>query len=230
MKKLTRLYITRHGQTEFNIEHRAQGWSDSPLTPYGREIAVRLGAGLSGIKFDAVYSSSSGRAVDTARIVQESMGTDLPINLDDNLKERGLGKLEGRILSGGSWELAREAAEATGHVGKIDLDVLSASYEDVIPLGEPIIEPPNNLEDFGKFKERLKKALDDICEKAPGSESNVFVVTHGLSVLAMIYALTSDKYGEGFIANASITLVECIDGVYHIRKVNDTSYIELAGH
>ena len=228
MKKLVRLYITRHGETEYNIEHRAQGWSDSPLTPYGREIAVRLGAGLRDVKFDAIYSSSSGRAADTARIVQDSMGSSLPIHLDDNLKERGLGKLEGRILSGGSWEQARAAAEAAGHKDKLDLDILSESYENIMPLGEPLVNPPYDLEDFDKFKTRLKKALDDICDKAKDGESNVFVVSHGLSILAMMYALTGDKYGIGFIKNASITLVEYIDGAYYIKKVNDTSYIEEA--
>ena len=225
MEKRVRLYITRHGQTEYNIEHRAQGWSDSPLTAYGREIAMRLGEGLRGIKFDAVYSSSSGRAVDTANIVLESMGVDLDVNTDDKLKERGLGKLEGRVLSGGSWEKAAEAAEAAGHKGKLDLDVLNESYEEVITLGDLPAEKPYNLEDFDKFKERLKKALDDICEKAKDGESNVFVVSHGLSVLTMMYALTGDKYGAGFIENASITLIEYIDGVYYIRSVNDTSYI-----
>jgi len=225
MKKQVKLYITRHGQTEYNTEHRAQGWSDSPLTPYGREIAVRLGHGLRDIKFDAVYSSSSGRAVDTAHIVLESMDIDLEVNIEDNLKERGLGKLEGRILSGGSWEKATEAAEAAGYKGKLDLDVLSDSYEDVVTLDESPAEKPYNLENFDKFKERLKKALDDICKEAKDGESNIFIVSHGLSILAMMYALTGDKYGEGFIKNASITLIEYIDGVYHIKKVNDTSYI-----
>jgi len=226
MKKLVRLYITRHGQTEYNLEHRAQGWSDSPLTENGREIAARLGRGLSGIKFDYVYSSSSKRAYDTARIVLDNMGADLPVSTDDNLKERGLGKLEGRVLGRSAWDAACAAADTAGHIGKLDLEALNDSYESIEILDGLPIEKPYNLEDFNEFKIRLKKALDDICEKAEGAQSNVFVVSHGLSILAMIYSITGDKYGKSFIDNASVTLIEYIDGVYYIRKVNDKSFIE----
>ncbi|WP_313350677.1 phosphoglycerate mutase family protein, partial [Exiguobacterium sp.] len=31
------LYITRHGETEWNLEKRMQGWEDSPLTAKGRQ-------------------------------------------------------------------------------------------------------------------------------------------------------------------------------------------------
>jgi len=225
MKKHVKFYIARHGQTEYNIERRAQGWSDSPLTDYGREIARRLGCGLRDIKFDYVYSSSSGRASDTAKIVLESIGVDLPISIDDNLKERGLGKLEGRMLSGGSLGIAREAATTAGYEGKLDLRVLADSYESVMALGEPSLDKPYGTENFDALVIRLKKALDDIYINAKNGESNVLVVSHGFSILAMIYALTGDKYAEGFVDNASITLIENIDGVYYVRKVNDTSYI-----
>ena len=34
MEKKT-LYIMRHGQTLFNLQHKIQGWCDAPLTPLG---------------------------------------------------------------------------------------------------------------------------------------------------------------------------------------------------
>ena len=36
MSKLT-LFLVRHGQTQWNVERREQGWLDSPLTSFGRE-------------------------------------------------------------------------------------------------------------------------------------------------------------------------------------------------
>ena len=33
MKKT--LYLMRHGQTLFNLQHKIQGWCDAPLTPLG---------------------------------------------------------------------------------------------------------------------------------------------------------------------------------------------------
>ena len=41
-----KLYIARHGKTMFNTIGRAQGWSDSPLTPFGEEGIRELGVGL----------------------------------------------------------------------------------------------------------------------------------------------------------------------------------------
>ena len=226
MKKTVRLYITRHGQTEFNLEHRAQGLQDSPLTLEGRESATRLGKGLRGIKFDYAYSSSSKRASDTAQIALDNMGFGLALITDDNLRERGLGKLEGRILGSANWDNAHLVAEMAGHVGKLDIEALDEGYQTIVPLdGEPI-EKPYDLEELSVFKARLKKALDDICASVEGEDVNVFVVSHGFAIVGLIYELTGNKYSDGFVKNASVTVVENVDGVYHIRKFNDTSYIE----
>jgi len=224
MKKLVRLYITRHGQTEHNVEYRAQGWSDSPLTASGREVASRLGVGLREISFDKIYSSSAKRACDTAQIVRDNMGVDLIIHTDDDLRERGLGKLEGRVLGDTAWTRAREAAERAGKSGCIDLDALDEGYQNVVPQGSQI-DRPYGLEDFDEFRARLKRGLDSICEQAADGESNVLVVSHGMAILGMISAITGEKYAQGFIENASITLIENIDGVYHIKRVNDMGYI-----
>lgn len=52
-----KLYIARHGKTMFNTIGRAQGWSDSPLTPFGEEGIRELGVGLkaAGISFKQAY-------------------------------------------------------------------------------------------------------------------------------------------------------------------------------
>ena len=226
MEKLVRLYITRHGKTEFNSELRAQGWSDSPLTKEGREIAAKLGQGLKGFKFDMLYSSSSERAVETAKIIIDNMGINLPINISEDLKERGLGKLEGQILGAGAWHKANEAAEAAGQKGKLDLDALDYHYENIELDAGLQIHKPYNLENFNEFKKRLKRGLDFICAEAPEGESNILVISHGMAILGMMYAITGDKYAQSFIENASITLIENIDGEYCIKKVNDMSFIE----
>ena len=60
------IFLVRHGTTE-DIEKRImQGSSDSPLSARGREEARRTGEALSGIRFDAAFSSPMGRAWETA--------------------------------------------------------------------------------------------------------------------------------------------------------------------
>lgn len=63
------VYLVRHGKTMFNTSRRVQGWSDTPLTNEGIEVAEFLGRGLREIPFDAVYTSDRGRTIETAGIV-----------------------------------------------------------------------------------------------------------------------------------------------------------------
>jgi len=83
-----RVYLVRHGQTEWNVQSRAQGHTDIPLDKDGVEQAALLGARFKGKKID-VITSDLKRAVQTAT----------PINsrptLDKRLRERGFGKIEG---------------------------------------------------------------------------------------------------------------------------------------
>lgn len=90
---MTWLYLTRHGQTEWNVENRFQGWSDSPLTEKGIRQAKDLAKRLRGISFDAIYSSPAGRALQTAEILRD--GRDIEIREHPDLREMGLGDWEG---------------------------------------------------------------------------------------------------------------------------------------
>jgi broad specificity phosphatase PhoE len=56
---MTRLYITRHGETLWNTEKRMQGHNDSELTETGRNQACLISKALVDIEFDAIYSSSN---------------------------------------------------------------------------------------------------------------------------------------------------------------------------
>ncbi|WP_040952070.1 histidine phosphatase family protein [Gorillibacterium massiliense] len=95
MNKKTTIYLVRHGQTEWNIEHRFQGHQDSPLTELGVQQAMWLGESLHNEDIDVIYSSSSNRAVKTAELINGSRT--LPINKKDELKEINLGIWEGQL-------------------------------------------------------------------------------------------------------------------------------------
>ena len=218
MAKTVSLYIVRHGETEFNLETRAQGWCDSPLTASGRAIAARLGKGLKDIDFVCAWSSALGRAKDTAGIILENAEKDIELYIDEDLKEWGLGSLEGQIIGKAPWIGSEEKAAKDGYENRIDIIELSRLYI--------AMDGAKNVEPFEAFIERLGNSLRNISEKAESGESNILVVSHGMAILGMIYALTKDKYVPKFILNASVTLIEYTDGVFDIERVNDTSYID----
>ncbi|WP_435744533.1 histidine phosphatase family protein [Microbacterium sp. PMB16] len=72
-----RLYLARHGQTTWNLEHRLQGQLDSPLTADGIAQANAMAARLAGTGIGTVCSSPLGRAVQTAEIIAARIGVEL---------------------------------------------------------------------------------------------------------------------------------------------------------
>ena len=84
------IYIVRHGETDWNREHRIQGHIDIPLNDQGRLDAKKAKKKLKNVKFDVVFSSPLKRAYETAKII-----TDHDIIIDKRLIERYNGELEG---------------------------------------------------------------------------------------------------------------------------------------
>ena len=94
-------YITRHGQTVYNVASRVQGWCDSQLTDEGIRVARLLGRGLAEVPFAQAYCSDAGRAVQTlnavlAARIKENPQAELPfIHVPDpRLREWCYGNLE----------------------------------------------------------------------------------------------------------------------------------------
>jgi 2,3-bisphosphoglycerate-dependent phosphoglycerate mutase len=68
-EKSLKLYIVRHGETEWNLIKKFQGQLDSPLTENGIKIMKDTGNKLKNIIFSRVYTSELGRAVKSAEII-----------------------------------------------------------------------------------------------------------------------------------------------------------------
>ncbi len=91
-----RLYLIRHGETDWNRDRRFQSTSDIPLNDTGRSQAERIRERfkLEEVGFAEGISSPLVRAVETARIVLNDTGTALSV--DPRLTEIALGEYEGR--------------------------------------------------------------------------------------------------------------------------------------
>ncbi|MBR4767344.1 MAG: histidine phosphatase family protein [Lachnospiraceae bacterium] len=90
-----KLYVIRHGETEWNKTGRLQGNRDVPLNEAGLQQAIEAREALRHFEFDVVYSSPLVRAAQTARIIVE--GSQKPVFYDERLRERCFGTLEGKL-------------------------------------------------------------------------------------------------------------------------------------
>lgn len=92
-------YFLRHGETDFNLNRRAQGQIDIPLNATGVAQAKRAAELVRGLGVAKICASPLTRAYETARHSAEAAGVDIAVI--ENLRECGLGADEGRM--GGSW-------------------------------------------------------------------------------------------------------------------------------
>lgn len=87
------IYLTRHGETEWNVAEILQGQEDSPLTETGLQQAHQIGEQFADIEFSAIYSSDIGRAKTTAEIIAQYHH--LQVQTSDLIRERYFGKYQG---------------------------------------------------------------------------------------------------------------------------------------
>jgi probable phosphoglycerate mutase len=90
-----RLFLVRHGETEWSRDGRHTGRTDVPLTPHGRSQAELVGRSLRGHRFALVLTSPLGRAVDTCRLA----GLGAVALQRDDLREWDYGEYEGRTTA-----------------------------------------------------------------------------------------------------------------------------------
>lgn len=91
-----RIYVARHGQTDWNVARRLQGGTDVPLNETGRRQAAELADRLAGVRVDRIYSSALQRSRQTA----EALRGRAPIEALAGLNEQSLGAFEGLYMDG----------------------------------------------------------------------------------------------------------------------------------
>lgn len=88
-----KLYVTRHGETPYNVENRICGISDISLNEHGKKQAQMIGEKLSQYHIDLIIASPLKRAQETANIISHQMK--VPVITDDRIQEINFGIFEG---------------------------------------------------------------------------------------------------------------------------------------
>ncbi len=89
-----KIYLIRHGQTDWNNKGLIQGHTDNKLNKVGKNQAKEISSKLKGIKIDKVFCSPLSRAEETLNIIKSQIGIDLDNIVMDGIIERDFGELE----------------------------------------------------------------------------------------------------------------------------------------
>jgi len=178
-----RIYLARHGQTDWNVARRLQGHTDIELNATGRQQAGLLGTRIRQIPLDHVYSSTLKRSRETAEIVHGGV----PLTSLPDLREQNLGKFEGQIVDDAHADVLAEFQRRT------------ALPDDDLDGGDS-----ENM-----FVARVRRALDTIRSQSPSG--SILIVGHSgtnKAILRVLLDLSAEDATKIQQANDELYLVE----------------------
>lgn len=197
----TIIYLTRHGQTLWNIEKRLQGRGNSPLTEQGIERAKELRDRIKDIHIDVIYSSPIERALTTANIIKGDKS--IEVITDDGLMEMCFGDYEGKITD----EVMKENP---------NWDI------SLIMKGNTELTAPNG-ENLAEVRDRVARTMNKIIEANRGK--TILIVAHGITLKAIMYYFKDGEVNSEVMGQATLTKVNVDENnKFYIEFKNDNSH------
>lgn len=204
MAVMTELIVMRHGETDWNRQHRFQGQIDVPLNPIGAQQARRLAQRLAGEAFDVIVSSDLLRARATAEAAAPLLK--LPLIAESLWREQNFGVLEGLDVP----TIMDRHPELWSQWIRHDADFAL----------------PGGGESVREFRDRVWQALRELVQQHAGARVAVF--THG-GVLDMLWRgaqglpLSGPRVCD--IPNTGINRLRWRDGALQIVQWADAAHL-----
>ena len=179
-----RLYIMRHGRTDWNDQHRLQGRTDTPLNDAGRRMAAEAADACREIPLDLCFCSPLRRARETAEIVLR--GRDIPILPDERLVEMSFGTYEGLANS---------------------FQIPDCPVNVIFQHPEAYTRSVGGAETFEELFARTGAFLRESVEPLMARGKRVLIVGHGamnLSIISQIRGLPREAFWTPGIENCRI--------------------------
>jgi broad specificity phosphatase PhoE len=197
-----RLYLLRHGQTDWNQQGLMQGGGyDIPLNDNGKNQAVAVADELSAIPLGAMASSHLQRALQTANHVHAAIDKGLPRRVDPRWGEMRFGDFEGTCIHGPNVQAEHKAAFRT---------MMHAMQQDVT-----LSWPGNHGESTMEVSGRGQAAIQRFLEEFP-DEDHLAVVAHGRFnkvLLATLLWKDASRYVEIEQGNTCINVIDYCDSI-----------------
>lgn len=201
-----RIYLVRHGETEWNKIRRFQGRSNLPLNHEGKKQARALALALKNTSLMAIYTSPLVRALQTARLIKD-FHPSAPILEENGFIEMDLGEFDGMKVQ--DW-------------AKQYPDTRKAWNENPASVKMP------GGESLGEVQDRAKKALERITQLHPPDDT-ILISSHNfvnLTILCDLLNIPLDRFRELRQENAAFNLICKKGGQLHVKLLNERSHLE----
>jgi len=200
---MKKIFLIRHGESEFNAKKIVQGHIDTDLTPAGIVQSRLAGEYLKEFNIKKVISSDLRRAYKTATIISDILN--LSVEKDKRIREMSFGEWEGK-----SYE----------HIFKTDYDKFNNW------LKNPVACPLPSQEEITNFEKRLKSFYKYLLTL---KENTILVVGHGGSIqglLCIACQMSMENLWSLKHSNTGISLIVLYENRVSIQMLNSTSHLE----
>lgn len=201
---MKKLYLIRHGESEWNVLKRIQGNKDTNLTELGQSQASFLASRLVDENIDIIYSSDLTRAYETARAISDKINK--PLIKDKLLREIQFGSWEGLTISEIKANFAQEYKTWLNEPGKFEL---------------------KDGESLHDLKKRMKVFIIGVLNK--NQDKNIAIVSHGATLKVLILELLAMDllhFKNITLDNVSLSIIELRDFNKVLTVLNDTSHLK----
>jgi probable phosphoglycerate mutase len=201
----TRIFLIRHGETDWNRIHRFQGRIDIPLNEEGKKQAHALALALKDEPLTAIYSSPLMRAMETARFIKV-FHPSTPLFEKESLIEMDLGEFDG--MEAEVWATKYQVFFKTWRSSPASLKM---------PGGENLQQVQNRAID----------TVDHIIKLYPSGSALLLCSHNFVNRTLLCYALGKplDKFRDIQQDPAALNLILKKEGRFCAEIVNDVSHI-----
>lgn len=198
-----RIFLVRHGETQWNRENRIVGHTEIGLTPDGHRQVALLARALAAEKIEAVYSSPLRRAVETANAIAEQHG--LGVVTDDALKEVDAGELDGIAIK----EVVRRYGD----------------FWEAWVKGTDSLRMPGG-ETIGELQSRAWSVVTRVVGAHP--DGTIILVSHTLTILSILttaLGMPLEDFRRLRLSLASINTLDFKGHVTSLVSFNNTCHL-----
>jgi broad specificity phosphatase PhoE len=155
---MKKLYLLRHGETDWNREGRYQGQSDVPLNAQGQKQARFLAEQMADVDVTSLYASDLSRAIDTANAVSKSVNCE--VQIVPEFREIHQGEWEGMLFPDIKEKYSKELRDRKS---------------------DPLNVAPPGGETVGQFKDRILSGFRKVLGQHKSGDT-VVIVSHGFTI------------------------------------------------